>query len=212
VAGLDRDAEELAETMGAFGAHGRAIACDLSHAGEATAGLGRAVAALGGLDILVNNAGIARDASLEDMELEDWDAVLDLDLRAYFVVAKAALPALRVSGRGRIVNISSRSYLGNRGQANYSAAKAGVIGLTRALALELGPDGITVNAVAPGMIDTDLVRRHPRAEAIVERAVKATPLRRIGTPEDVAGAVAFLASDDASYVSGDVIHVTGGRY
>jgi 3-oxoacyl-[acyl-carrier protein] reductase len=108
--------------------------------------------------------------------------------------------------------VSSRAYLGNPGQANYSAAKAGVIGLTRALSMELGRDGITVNAVAPGMIDTDLVRSHPRSQQIIERAEAATPLRRIGLPEEVAAAIAFLASDDAAYVSGDVLHVTGGRY
>jgi 3-oxoacyl-[acyl-carrier protein] reductase len=127
-------------------------------------------------------------------------------------VAQAAIPFLQASAHGRIVNVSSRAYLGNPGQANYSAAKAGVIGLTRALSLELGGDGITVNAVAPGMIDTDLVRSHPRADAVVERAIRSTPLRRIGTADDVAAAVSFLASDDASFVSGDVLHVTGGRY
>lgn len=215
VAGIDLDTDALAETMELVRGHGRrgvAVACDLRDASQAAQAVRDAVGQLDGLDVVVNNAGVARDAPFDEMAIEDWDLVLDLDLRGYFVVAQAALPALRESGRGRIVNVSSRAYLGNPGQANYSAAKAGVIGLTRALSLELGRDAITVNAVAPGMIDTDFVRSHPKADAIIERAVRATPLRRLGLPEDVAAAVAFLASEDASYVSGDVLHVTGGRY
>ena len=172
----------------------------------------RSVAELGLLDILVNNAGVVRDGRLEAMSDEDWDTVLDVDLRGYFVCARAVLPHLRARGWGRIVNISSRAYLGNPGQANYSAAKAGVIGLTRALSMELAADGITVNAVAPGAIDTALVRNHPRAEDIIARAIRMQPVKRLGTPEDVAAAVAFLASDDAAFVSGDVLHVTGGRF
>jgi 3-oxoacyl-[acyl-carrier protein] reductase len=172
----------------------------------------RSAGDLGVLDILVNNAGVVRDARLEQMSDEDWDTVLDIDLRGYFVCARAALPHLRGRSWGRIVNISSRAYLGNPGQANYSAAKAGVVGMTRALSMELARDGITVNAVAPGAIDTALIRNHPRAEEIIERAIKAQPVKRLGTPEDVAAAVAFLCSDDAGFISGDVLHVSGGRF
>lgn len=172
----------------------------------------RAATDLGGLDIVVNNAGVARDGRLADMSDDDWDLVLNTDLRGYFLCARAALGHLQASGRGRIINISSRAHLGNPGQANYSAAKAGVIGLTRALSLELGADAITVNAIAPGLIDTEFVRAHPKADKIIERAIKSTPVGRIGTPEDIAAVVAFLASPDASYISGEVIHVTGGRY
>jgi len=189
-----------------------AFSVDVRDPASVEAGVATATSALGGLDILVNNAGVARDRRLEELEVADWDAVLEIGLRGYYLCARAALDSLRRSSHGRIVNISSRAYLGNPGQANYSAAKAGVLGLTRALAMELGRHGVTVNAVAPGMIDTPLVRDHPKAAAIIERAVRATPVGRIGHPDDVAAAVAFLASDDAAYVSGEVLHVTGGRY
>jgi 3-oxoacyl-[acyl-carrier protein] reductase len=167
---------------------------------------------LQGLDILVNNAGVVRDRRLEDLTDDDWRLVTDTTLRGAFLCSRAALPLLRASGRGRIINMSSRAYLGNPGQANYSAAKAGIVGMTRALSLELGRDGITVNAVAPGMIDTALLRQHPKSDVIIERALAQTPVKRLGDGDDVAAAIAFLASDDASYVSGDVLHVTGGRY
>lgn len=211
VAGIDIDEAELQASMAEIG--GEAVTTDLRDPDAISTAVHQAVQALGGLSIVVNNAGVARDGLVTELALEDWDAVLDLDLRSYFLMIKAALPGIRETARaGRIINVSSRAYLGNPGQANYSAAKAGVIGLTRALALELGRDQITVNAIAPGMIDTAFVRSHPRADAIIERAVKSTPLRRLGLPEDIAGAAAFLASDDAGYVTGDVLHVTGGRY
>lgn len=211
VAGIDIDADALGESMAAIG--GRAVTANLRDPDAVADAVRRAVEALGGLSIVVNNAGVARDALIGELTLEDWDTVLELDLRSYFLMTQAALPAIReTANAGRIINISSRAYLGNPGQANYSAAKAGVIGLTRALSLELGRDQITVNAIAPGLIDTRFVRSHPKADAIVERAAKETPLRRIGLPEDVAGVAAFLASDDAGYITGDVLHVTGGRY
>ncbi len=194
------------------GARAVAVHVDVRDPAAVAAGMERAAAELGVLDILVNNAGVVRDRRLEEMSDEDWDTVIDVDLRGYFVCARAALPHLRRGGWGRIVNISSRAYLGNPGQANYSAAKAGVVGMTRALSMELARDGITVNAVAPGAIDTALVRDHPRAEQIIERAIRMQPVKRLGTPEDVAAAVAFLASDDAAFISGDVLHVTGGRF
>ena len=211
VAIVDLDGEAAAEAAAALGG-AAGIASDVRDSGSVKVAFSAAREELGGLDILVNNAGVARDGRLGEMTDEDWNLVLDVSLRGAFFCCRAALPWLIEAGRSSIVNMSSRAYLGNPGQANYSAAKAGLIGLTRALSLELGRHGVRVNAIAPGMIDTDLVRSHPKAEQMVERAVRATPLGRIGEPEDVAAAVAYLASDDASYVSGDVVHVAGGRW
>jgi 3-oxoacyl-[acyl-carrier protein] reductase len=213
VADLDLPAaEEAAAALRDAGAQAIAVQCDVRDGDAVAAAMQRSIGELQVLDILVNNAGVVRDHRLEEMSDEDWDTVLDIDLRGYFVCARAALPHLRSRGWGRIVNISSRAYLGNPGQANYSAAKAGVVGMTRALSMELARDGITVNAVAPGAIDTALIRNHPRAGEIIERAIKAQPVKRLGTPEDVAAAVAFLCSDDAGFISGDVLHVSGGRF
>lgn len=214
VAVTDLDLVGAEGRVAAMGGGDRAIAIELDVRSSHSVNLavGSAAKRLGGLDILVNNAGIARDAKLDQLTDEDWDAVLEIDLRGYFYCARAVVPHLRSGAHSRIINISSRAHLGNPGQANYSAAKAGVIGFTRALSLELGRDGITVNAVAPGMIDTALVRNHPKADKIIERAAASTPLGRIGTPEDIGGVVAFLASDAAAYISGEVIHATGGRY
>jgi 3-oxoacyl-[acyl-carrier protein] reductase len=214
VADVDLPAAEdaAAALRTGLGARALAVQVDVRDAAAVAGAMERAAAELGVLDILVNNAGVVRDARLEAMTDEDWDTVLDVDLRGYFVCARAALPHLRRGGWGRVVNISSRAYRGNPGQANYAAAKAGVVGMTRALSMELARDGITVNAVAPGAIDTALVRAHPRSQEIIDRAIRMQPVKRLGTPEDVAAAVAFLASDDAAFISGDVLHVTGGRF
>jgi 3-oxoacyl-[acyl-carrier protein] reductase len=211
----DVDGATLDATTAAVAGTGvevHSVVADLAQPADITALIARAEDLLGGLDIVVNNAGIQREAPSETMTLDEWQVVLDVDLRAYFLVIQAALPLLQESPYGRIVNISSRAHLGLAGQVNYSAAKAGVIGMTRALSLELGPKGITVNAIAPGMIDTDLVRNNPRADEMIAGALHSTPIGQIGTAGDVAAAVAFLASDDASFVSGEVLHVTGGRY
>jgi len=167
---------------------------------------------LGGLDILVNNAGITRDKILPKMTIEDFDVVLNLNLRGTFLCCKYATPHM-VHGRwGRVINMSSRAHLGNKGQVNYSASKAGVIGLSKSLALELGKFGVTVNCIAPGVIATPGVRGLAHYDQLVERVAPTLPIPRLGEPEDVAGVAAFLASDDASYVTGEVIHVSGGRY
>jgi 3-oxoacyl-[acyl-carrier protein] reductase len=172
----------------------------------------RAAKELGGIGILVNNAGITRDKLIRDMTVEDWDAVLDLNLRATFLCCKYGTPPMVAKRWGRVINMSSRAHLGNRGQTNYSASKAGVIGLSRSLALELGKFGVTVNCIAPGIIATPGVTSLPHYQNLVERVAPTLPIPRLGKAEDVAGVAAFLASDDAEYVTGETIHVSGGRY
>ena len=188
------------------------VQADVSKWGEAKKLVDEAVRAFGTVHILVNNAGITRDKLLRDMEEEDWDKVLNINLKGAFNCCKFAVPHMVENKYGKIVNLSSRAHLGNPGQANYSSSKAGIIGLTKSLALELGRFNINVNAVAPGMVDTEGVRNHPKYEMIIERALKITPLRRIGKPEDIANVIHFLVTDAASYITGEVIHVTGGRY
>ena len=163
----------------------------------------------GRLDILVNNAGITRDRTLKNMPVDDWDAVIRTNLTGVWNGCKAALPHVLDAGRtGRIISLSSTSYLGSFGQTNYSAAKAGVVGLTRTLALEVARSGATVNAIAPGYIDTAMTRGMP--PAVLDKVVGTVPLSRIGQPSDVAAMAAFLASDDAGYVTGQVMFVCGG--
>ena len=193
---------------------GRAAVCVGSVTDEAVARelMERAIAAFGSLDILVNNAGITRDKLLRDMSIEDWDAVLNLNLRATFLCSKLATPAMVSQGWGRVINMSSRAHLGNKGQTNYSASKAGVIGFTRSLSMELGKFGVTANCIAPGIIATPGVTSLPHYDRLVERVAPTLPIPRLGKPEDVAGVAAFLASDDAEYITGEVIHVSGGRY
>jgi 3-oxoacyl-[acyl-carrier protein] reductase len=172
----------------------------------------RAVREMGSVDILVNNAGITRDKLMRDMTAADFDAVLNLNLRATFLCCKYGTPAMVAKKWGRVINMSSRAHLGNKGQTNYSASKAGVIGLTRSLALELGKFGVTCNCIAPGVIATPGVTSLPHYQSLVERVAPTLPIPRLGKPEDVAGVAAFLASDDASYVTAETIHVSGGRY
>ncbi len=166
----------------------------------------------GSIDILVNNAGFTRDMRITRMQEDDWDSVVDVILKGTFFCTRAVLPGMIERQWGRIVNISSRAHLGNPGQANYSAAKAGIIGFTKAMALENGKFGVTVNAVAPGLIDTAAVRGLRHYESIKANAEKSLPIPRLGQPEDVAAAIVFLSSEPAQYITGDVLHVTGGRY
>jgi 3-oxoacyl-[acyl-carrier protein] reductase len=161
-----------------------------------------------GVDVLVNNAGINRDSFFLNMTYEQWDQVIKVDLYSMFNCTKQVVPAMLRKGYGRIINISSMSWLGNIAQANYSAAKAGVIGFTKALAKELAKNGVTVNAVCPGFIDTPMTRSVP--EKVRQKFLNRIPVGRIGVPEDVANVVVFLASDWASYITGEVINVSGG--
>lgn len=167
---------------------------------------------LGPVSVLVNNAGFTRDMKIMRMSLADWSSVVDVVLKGAFLCSRAVIPVMVEAGYGRIVNISSRAHLGNPGQANYSSAKAGIIGFTRALSLEYGKNNITVNAVAPGIINTAAVTSLPHYERIREAAEKITPIPRIGEPEDVANAIVFLSSRLSSYITGETLHVTGGRY
>jgi 3-oxoacyl-[acyl-carrier protein] reductase len=166
----------------------------------------------GRIDALVNNAGVARDAPLVEMTDDDFRIVVDVCLFGTFCMSREVVPTMIEQGFGRIVNVASRAYLGNPGQANYAAAKAGIVGLTKSLAKELGRYGITANAVAPGVIDTPMVRQHPKYGAILERAKKASSIPRIGRPDEVAEAVAYLCSREAGFITGDVLHVSGGRF
>jgi 3-oxoacyl-[acyl-carrier protein] reductase len=202
-------AQEVVALIESAGGVARALGGDVSIAAEAEQLVRATLVAFGTLDILVNNAGIARDKLLLRMTEEDWDVVLDTNLKGAFHCVKAAQPTFLRKHSGRIINISSVVGLsGNAGQANYAAAKAGLIGLTKTLAKELGSRNITANAIAPGFIETDMTAK--LGAALVEQARAHIPLGRLGRPEDVAAAVAFLASDAAAYITGQVLCVDGG--
>lgn len=209
---VDRDAEaaaQLANELAARDQRALALAVDVTERVQVEGLMAQVREALGGLDVLVNNAGIIRDGFLGKLSEADWDAVLAVNLKGPFLCCQAALPLLRQRERGRIVNIASRAWLGNIGQANYAASKGGVVSLTRTLALELARYRINVNAVAPGLIDTPMTRAMPAAAR--ERLLRMQPTGEMGTAEDVAAAVAFLAGPDARFITGQVLHVDGGK-
>ena len=208
-AGNESAAHATVPACEALGAKALAVRCNGAESGEVKSLLDAAVQAFGRIDILVNNAGITRDGLLMMMKDEDFDAVIDTNLKGTFLCMKAVSRLMMRQRYGRIVNLSSVVGLrGNAGQVNYAASKAGVIGMTKSLAKELASRGVTVNAVAPGFIETDMTAA--MTDAAKTATLASSPMQKLGAPEDVARAVAFLASDEAAYITGQVLAVDGG--
>ncbi|MCH8029553.1 MAG: 3-oxoacyl-[acyl-carrier-protein] reductase [Candidatus Dadabacteria bacterium] len=204
-------AEEVLGEIEAMGSTGQVRQFDVSDSLRVREEVSSIARELGGLHILVNNAGINRDSLLVRMKEEDWDEVLTVNLKGMFNTTKIAARVMMKQRFGRIINLTSViGEMGNPGQSNYSASKSGIIGFTKSVAKELGPRGITVNAVSPGFIDTDMTRS--LSDSVKEQYLKGIALGRFGSPEDVAGVVAFLASEEASYITGEVIRINGGIY
>ena len=218
VAVVDLDESACADSVAAIeAAGGRAIGVgiDVSKADQVEAGVTRIADELGAPVVLVNNAGVIRDNLLFKMTKEDWDTVMNVHLRGAFLMSRACQGYMTKAGFGRIVNLSSSSAQGNRGQANYSAAKAGLQGFTKTLALELGKFGVTSNAVAPGFIQTDMTRSTAERlgvpfEDFIKHSASQIPVQRVGQPEDIAAMISFLCSEESGFVSGQVIYVAGG--
>ncbi|NYE26741.1 3-oxoacyl-ACP reductase FabG [Pigmentiphaga litoralis] len=209
---LREQAEATAAALRAHGLKAVCIVADITKSAEVQRLVDETIAHFGGVHILVNNAGFPRDRYLVKMTEDDWDLVMEVMLKGAFLACKAVMPHFIDQGWGRVINISSRAHFGNPTQANYSAAKAGLIGMAKALAIEEGRYGITVNCIAPGFIETEMVQALPTYETIRDRAVAMQPIKRGGRPDDIADAVAFLASQRAGFITGEVLHVTGGRY
>lgn len=212
---LEDQAKATAEAIAADGGRALAVGVDVADEESVAAAVARVTAELGAPTVLVNNAGILRDNLLFKMSVGDWDSVLGVHLRGAFLMTRAVQAHMVEAKFGRIVNLSSTSALGNRGQANYSAAKAGMQGFTKTLAIELGKFGVTANAVAPGVIETDMIRE--TAERIgmpladyLGVAAKDVPVGRVGQPEDIANAVSFFCAEQSGFVSGQVLYVAGG--
>jgi 3-oxoacyl-[acyl-carrier protein] reductase len=204
-------ADKITQYLKELNLAGRGLPLDVTRKESVDETLGNIEKAEGAVSILVNNAGITRDNLLMRMTEEEWDAILDTNLKSVYRLSKACLRPMMKARKGRIISISSVvGATGNPGQANYAAAKAAIVGFTKALAREIGSRSITVNAVAPGFIDTDMTRALP--EAARAALIQQIPLGRLGGPEDIAHAVAFLASPQAAYITGHTLHVNGGMY
>jgi 3-oxoacyl-[acyl-carrier protein] reductase len=218
VAVLDLDegsAKGTVEAIESAGGKAIAVGCDVSDAGQVEAAVGRVADELGPPVVLVNNAGVTRDNMLFKMSEADWDMVMNVHLRGAFLMSKATQKYMTEQKFGRIVSLSSVSALGNRGQANYSTAKAGLQGFTKTLAIELGKFGVTANAIAPGFIETEMTRATAERmgipmEDFIKGAASQIPVARVGQPEDIAHLVSFLVSEGAGFVSGQVIYAAGG--
>ena len=205
---------ETAARLCVDGAQASAVVCDVTKASDVEEAVAQTVRKYGRLDILVNNAGVTRDNLIHRMTDDDWNLVIDTHLKGSFLATRAAQRHMVSQRYGKIIFISSRAALGNRGQTNYSAAKAGMQGMTRTLAIELGPFGINVNAIAPGHIDTEMTRAVARRtktdyEDMVKKSIDANAIKRVGVPTDIANAVSFLSSDESSYITGQIVYVAG---
>ncbi|WP_419959471.1 3-oxoacyl-ACP reductase FabG [Psychrobacillus sp. BM2] len=200
-------AKEMISRLDTSDAEVLAIQCDVSNDNQVEKAVSQAMKHFGTVDILVNNAGITQDSMFHKMTDEAWDAVINVNLKGAYYLCKHVVPIMRKNAFGKIVNISSISAFGNVGQANYAASKAGLIGFSKTLAKEGGPKNINVNCVAPGYIETDMYKTVPTE--IIEEHIKNTPLKRLGKPHEIASVVSFLSSDDASFLSGQCITVSG---
>jgi 3-oxoacyl-[acyl-carrier protein] reductase len=209
---IEENAQATAQALVDQGHEAIGLACDVTNAESVRRMAQAAEQAFGGVDILVNNAAWTKDVYLTKMDPSLWDQTMDVILKGSFHCAQALLPGMMARRWGRVINISSRSLFGNPGQTSYAAAKAGIVGFTRALALEQGKFGITCNAIAPGFILTEGMKSLPKFEQLREAAIARNPVGFLGEPSDVANAALFLSSDVARYISGTTLYVTGGRY
>lgn len=208
---LDKDnVQSIVKEIKDNGGEAWGIAVDVTNRAAVAAMIKEALNQYDTIDILINNAGIARDAMLHKMSAEDWDLVMDVNMKGVFNVTREVVPIMREKKTGRIVSVSSAGRFGNAGQSNYAASKEAIVGFTRALAWELGPKEITINAIAPGTITTDMYWAIPEGTREVMKLI--TPLGRAGNPEEVANLCLFLASDESSYITGQVIHCDGGIF